>query len=326
MRVLVTSSGRRVELINALATAMKGLGLVGEVFTSDASKLSPTSHLSKRHFQLPYVHDLGYSKELASLCSSEGVDLLVPTIDPELLVAAQMRDELQSMGTKVVVSDVRTIEICGDKRKTHEFLSRLGIPTPKQWPLESKTLAEIELPIVVKPARGSMSSGVIRVESKAHLSSLAGLERLDYIAESVATGLEFTVSTYVDRQGRCIAAVPRQRFDVRGGEVAKAVTRSEPEVEALAKLIVESLPGARGPLNVQMFFDPNSGSATVIEINARLGGGDPLAWMAGANVPRWILEEGLGMQPQMTQPWQSNLWMLRFDSSIFVTQDQIDES
>ena len=86
----------------------------------------------------------------------------------------------------------------------------------------------------------------------------------------------------------------------------------------------EAGPGAYGALNVQVFVAGDvhePASLAVIEINARYGGGFPLSLEAGADFPRWMLEELLGL-PTTASPddWRSGLVMLRYDAAVFVDE------
>ena len=57
----------------------------------------------------------------------------------------------------------------------------------------------------------------------------------------------------------------------------------------------------------------------VIEVNARFGGGFPLAREAGADFPRWLVEEVAGLPSTAREDgWQDGLVMLRYDAAVFV--------
>jgi carbamoyl-phosphate synthase large subunit len=106
---------------------------------------------------------------------------------------------------------------------------------------------------------------------------------------------------------------------VRGGEVSKAVTIRSPVLERLAVDVCETLPGAYGALAIQAFLGGGAGDVAIIEINARFGGGYPLSREAGADFPRWMLEDLAGRPSTASaDSWQSGLVMLRYDAAVFV--------
>ena len=64
---------------------------------------------------------------------------------------------------------------------------------------------------------------------------------------------------------------------------------------------------------------PANGKVYIFEINLRFGGGVPLSIAAGANLPRYVLEETLGLpvSAKLGQ-FKPNLLMLRYDQAVFV--------
>jgi carbamoyl-phosphate synthase large subunit len=55
----------------------------------------------------------------------------------------------------------------------------------------------------------------------------------------------------------------------------------------------------------------------LFEINARFGGGFPLAHNAGAYFTRWLLEEAAGHSSDANNNWRSGVRMLRYDAAVF---------
>jgi carbamoyl-phosphate synthase large subunit len=171
--------------------------------------------------------------------------------------------------------------------------------------------------VVVKPRFGSASIGLAVVRDRVELE-LATREG-DFVVEQRAPGDEYTIDTLVDTNGRCVGAVPRRRLEVRAGEVSKGVTARVERLLDLARCVSEALPGAYGPLTIQIFLDGSTEETHVIEINPRFGGGFPLAFAAGAKFPRRLVEEILGIQPKSSvDDWRDGLVMLRYDEGIFV--------
>ena len=112
--------------------------------------------------------------------------------------------------------------------------------------------------------------------------------------------------------------MPRQRLEVRGGEVSKGITRRDWVYDYLLQRL-RVLPGARGCLTLQVFAGPQAGEVLGIEINPRFGGGFPLSLAAGADFPAWLLREYLhGETLPFCDDWERDLMMLRYDAKVLV--------
>ncbi len=319
--ILISSVGRRAQLVDCFRRAAKELDIALSVLGTDAApELSPASHLVDRCFQVPRCSDSQFVPKTIAICRNQHVNLIVPTIDHELPIYATHAKDFEIVGAKVLISSPSAVDIAFDKRQTNEWFVAHGFPTVTQRSLEQvlRNLSQWTFPVIVKPRRGSASIGVRIVNDAEMLESLKGQDVL--LVESIARGLEHTTNLFVDRSGRCLCAVPHQRLETRGGEVSKGITVKNHKLMELAKSVAEALPGARGPLNLQGFVDKNN-EVQFTEINARFGGGFPLAAAAGANFCRWILEDMIGLPSSASfSNWRDHLLMLRFDSAIFIQE------
>ncbi len=317
--VLISSAGRRVELLRIFRKSLGELGLDGEVLAIDQSKASAAFHSADRAFVVPRCTSPEFVPEVHEICRSNEVSLVVPTIDTELPMYASARSTFSSQGTTVAVSTPEVVAIAGDKVRTHDWLVAQGFPTVKQSSVAEvlASPADWTLPVLAKPRFGSASIGVQRIEKREQLECLADPER--FIVQRLAPGTEHTIDAYVDSSGRCRCTVPRRRIEVRAGEVSKGVTVRESALMTLVHDICTKLPGAFGVLNVQVFHDPGTHQMNVIEINPRFGGGFPLAWQAGALFPKWLLEEVHHLPSSISaDAWRDGLVMLRYDAAVFV--------
>lgn len=322
--VLVSSAGRRVELLRAFRRALDALGLDGRVLATDASWYSSAFHAADEAFLVPRLDAPDFVACLVELCEKQQVDLVVPTIDTEMAALAVGRDQLAAVGTTVALSGDDVVDIAADKQLTHDWLVANGFPTVAQAGAEAVLAdpAAWTFPLITKPRFGSAGIGVRIVHDAAELALAAGSRALgEMVVQSPAPGREHTIDVLADRSGRCVCAVPRRRIEVRSGEVSKGVTVRSPELQALAADICEALPGAFGTITVQVFVGDAPGELAVIEINARYGGGFPLSREAGADFPRWQLEELLGLpSTATTDGWCDGLVMLRYDAAVFVDE------
>ena len=326
--VLVSSAGRRIELLRGFRRAFASLGLDGRVIATDASWYSSAFHDADEAFLVPRLDSGDYIPALLALCEKQQVDLVIPTIDTEMAAWVEGRDRFAAIGTTVALSGAGVVDIAADKQRTHEWLVANGFPTVEQATPEAVLAdpASWPFPLVAKPRFGSAGIGVGIVRDAGELAVAVGRPELgEMVVQTLAAGREHTIDVLADRDGHCVCAVPRRRIEVRSGEVSKGVTVRSPRLQDLAARICAALPGAFGTITVQVFVDgdPDDEAAdlAVIEINARYGGGFPLALEAGADFPRWQLEELLGLPSTATPDgWRDGLVMLRYDAAVFVDE------
>ncbi len=303
---------------------MERLGVSGKMIAVDCSEYAPAFYRADVARKVPRCTDPDFVPVMLDLCREEKIRLIVPTIDTELPVYAEHRAVFESIGTRVAVSHPDTVEIAADKSRTNAWLVANGFPTVRQgFPEE---VMEIEdgwsFPLVVKPRCGSASVGVQIVTAREFLPGVCcGKEGL--VVEEQAPGIEHTINVYVSRSGKCMAAVPHKRLEVRAGEVSKGITVRNEQLMNAARNIAEALPGAHGPMNIQMFLTEDH-RLNVIEINPRFGGGYPLSHAAGADFPGMLIREALGeVVDRPCTDWQDGLVMLRYDDAVFLHKDAL---
>ena len=282
--VLISSAGRRVALVRAFGAALRELELDGQVLASDMSPLRRRYLPRTAMFLVPPCTDDQFVTTLLELCEQDGVRLVVPAIDTELMTLAAHREVFSELGVVIAISSEPVVTIGSDKALTHQWLVGAGLPTVAQAAMSAGT-PPFDYPFLVKPRFGSASIGVRTVPDAAAFEAVLA-DETELVAQELATGQEFTIDLLADADGRCLCAVPRERIETRAGEVSKAVTRRLAELIDLAVAACESLPHPFGPLTLQVFWDRANHEVKVIELNPRFGGGYPLAWEAAATP--WI--------------------------------------
>lgn len=317
--VLISSAGRRHALLDLFRRALRQLDLHGELMAVDATPLSAAFQSADRAFVVPRTASPEFIPTVLELCRAHEIRLVVPTIDPELPLYAAHREAFARIGTTVAISSPAVVAIGNDKVLTHRWLREAGFPVPRQATVGEVLEAQAQwpFPLFAKPVNGSGSVGATVVHDAAELGAVA--RGGGFLVQTLAPGVEHTIDFLADRAGRCRCAVPRRRLEVRAGEMSKGVTVRSPLLEGLAERLCAALPGAYGTLCVQAFHDEESGALTVIELNPRFGGGYPLAWEAGAQFPRWMIEELLGLPSTASRDgWRDGLVMLRYDEAVFL--------
>lgn len=138
---------------------------------------------------------------------------------------------------------------------------------------------------------------------------------MEYVDKAIYK--EFTVDMYYGNDGMVKSIVPRQRIEIRAGEINKGVTRKN-SIIAYLRSRLGHLEGVRGVICLQLFYDETSGDIKAIEINPRFGGGYPLSYEAGANYIEYLIREYLlGQNLEYDESWKDNFLMLRYDAAVF---------
>ncbi len=317
MNIIITSAGRRVSLVRAFKTELAKLVDNGKVYAADANpQQSAACHVADGFVEVPLVKSSKYIDTLIAFCTQNDISLVIPTIDMELMVLATHINQFKASNITVVLSSKDFIRKCRNKRIIHEFFTSKGISVAKEYQKDNYSL-----PIYIKPLDGSRSvdNYIIRCKEELrdfHFSNekLMFLEYLDHDHYD-----EFTCDLYYNKQGSLKCVVPRKRIEVRDGEVNKGLTLNN-ELVPYIKKHLKTIEGARGCLTAQFFMHKTNHTIYGIEINPRFGGGFPLSYLAGANFPKWVIQEYLFDQEinENFDVWESNLLMIRYDDEILV--------
>lgn len=317
MNILITSAGRRVSLLRFFQQELQKAFPQAKVFASDANpEYAAACRIADGFFKVSRVTAANYITELLQLALDNGIKLIIPTIDTELLVLSENLELFRENGIEIVVSDFDTVKIFRDKRATHEFFKQHGINCAKEYSKDNYML-----PMYLKPYDGSRSVDNFTITDATQLTDyhfsnekLMFLEYLDHKQFS-----EYTIDLYYDRNSKLKCFIPRKRIEVRDGEVNKAITKKLPVFEKIWSKM-EFIKGFRGCITFQVFVHSETEALYGIEINPRFGGGYPLSYLAGGNFPKWIIEEYLLKNETITvcDDWEENLMMLRYDGEVLV--------
>ena len=286
MNILFTGAGRRVELIKAFREAAFRNGYTLRIHAADMSAEAPVLVFCDRVHDICAMGDAAYIPSLLRICEAEHIDLLIPTIDTDLLVLSEQREAFAAAGTRVLISSPDFIRVCRDKNRTGEFFRSCGLKAPE-------TVHAVEdyrgsFPAFIKPKDGSSSVNAFVAEDEKALAYYAGIVP-DYVIQPRIEGEEYTVDICCDFEGRLLFAVPRCRLRVRAGEVQKTrICMDERMIHAARAIADQARPC--GPVTVQLIRERATGEDYFIEINPRFGGGAPVSVLAGADSPAVLLK------------------------------------
>lgn len=278
-RILFTAVGRRVELMQAFRQASQKLNIGVRIYGADMSDTAPALAFCDDTRNVCGMREENYIPQLLQICQDDRIDLLIPTIDTDLLILSQNAEKFAEIGTKVLISSSDKIAICRDKNYTADFFGECGLKAPQT--VNHYQNYHGPYPCFIKPKDGSSSINAFRVEKESDLKVYA--EKIgDYIIQPFIEGTEYTVDIFCDYDGNPIYITPRIRLAVRSGEVLKTEMAMDEKIIEESKKIIDHFKPC-GPITVQLIRQKRTGDDYYIEINPRYGGGAPLSMKAGAD-------------------------------------------
>ena len=315
MNLLFTGVGRRIELLQAFRSAALVLDKPLIIYGADLAGTAPALACCDYARQVVAMNDPGYIDNLLQICSDEHIDLVIPTIDTDLLVLSENRERFELIGTRVMISSPEMIRICRDKNITSQFFVDCGLQAP--IPVNDWHKYKSGYPAFIKPKDGSSSVNAFKVENIEELEMYAGKVK-DYIVQPFVSGREYTIDIFCNWDGDPISIVPRVRLQVRAGEVLKTqICKDQIMIQEMQVLCRSFKPC--GPLTVQLIKD-FEGINWYIEINPRFGGGAPLSMKAGARSAEAILKLMDGDKVEYITDIADGAIYSRFDQSVCITE------
>lgn len=317
VHILVTGVGRRVELMQTFRQAALQLNINLKLYGADMAGTAPALAYCDYTRKVCAMRDSHYIQQLVDICVADEIDLVLPTIDTDLLVLAQNVTAFEAVGTKVLISKPDKILVCRDKNNTGDFFVSCGLKAPVTY--NNYKGYPGPYPCFIKPKDGSSSINAFKVEDEEELAVYAGQVE-DYIIQPFVSGREFTIDIFCDFDGNPIFITPRERLQVRAGEVLKTqIFMDNTMIEEAKKLCKAFKPC--GPMTVQLIQDKNTGENYYIEINPRYGGGSPLSMKSGARSAEALLRLLCGEEVGYQEHSSCNGAVYsRFDQSVCISE------
>ncbi|WJF91711.1 ATP-grasp domain-containing protein [Paraburkholderia bonniea] len=287
MRIMITGAGGP-----AAISIWKSLYPQHELHMADMDPCAAGLYLvpAAQRLIVPRGDSPEFVGSVQEACRVRGIEMLLSTVDAELVPVAEAASSFEAGGTRVPLSPVETLRLCRDKYLLLEHLKH-AVPVPEFGLLSAATLDQaLVFPLFAKPRLGAGSRGIALIHHKDDLRALP----LDgsYLLQEWLPGEEYSVDCYVRSDGVVLAAVPRDRMKTDSGIAVASRTRHLDElIEAGAN--TAQVAGIRYVANVQ-FKRASDGRFKLLEINPRFPGTLPLTTAAGIDIPALLVADVRG--------------------------------
>ena len=330
MNILLTSAGRRSYIVDYFkkVSGFKKIYASNSVYTIALER-------ADGYLISPLIYDSSYIPSIISFCKSNNISVVLSLFDIDLLVLAQNANKFADNGIKLILAPASFIEVCNDKFKTFEFVKSLGIKTPLTFKNLDETKralsnGELSFPIIVKPRWGMASMGIYIVEDEEELeffsrkcnkvivnsylkyeSSMTKDEPVIY--QEFLKGKEYGLDVLNDLNGHYVKTFAKRKITMRSGETDLGLTSETKSFETIAQKIASNS-NHQGICSIDCFKNEND-DIFVIEMNCRISGHYPLAYLAGFNYPQ-LLSDWLNGLP-------TNPDLLRFETGLYIIKDLV---
>jgi predicted ATP-grasp superfamily ATP-dependent carboligase len=302
--ILVTSAGRgsAISIIRALGRAGYRVIAADSIFQS----LGFRSRFAYKSiiYPSPENYPQRFVEYLLKIVKVQDVKLLIPVTDLEILPIIAARDLFESI-TCVALPANNLLEMVNDKIKTFQLAKKVGVPVPKTFIAKNsedalKLSKELSWPVVVKPQYSKkilngnkiVSFGVDYAQNPNELVRLMrSLEqKCDVLLQSYQPGVGYGIEI-LTRKGEPLAAFAHRRLreiPVTGG--ASCYRQSIKLDKTLYSNAVHLMKELDWTGVAMVEFKVNGSDTWLMEINGRVWGSLPLAYVSGVNFPLMLTE------------------------------------
>lgn len=286
------------------------------LFMGDMDPLSTGLYLveASQREVIPPAKDDNFVATILSICEKKNIDVLIPTVDMELIQIAERKEDFEAIGTKVMVAEESVLKNIMNKHNLLTALKddldvgnfdMLSTTDTVQWLCKK---------VVIKPVSGSGSRGVEIYDQFEQIPRVK-FEQEDIMIQEFLEGPEYSVDVMVDADGEVRAAVPRLRLRTDSGVSMTGLVDKNQAVIDYATEVAKKI-GLTFAGNIQIIVDPELGPR-LVEINPRFSGGLSLVVAAGANTPAMCLDSILGEKVETVSDFKE-LAMVRSFNETFM--------
>lgn len=243
----------------------------------------------------PRVDDSSYDGWLEALIAREGVDLVLPTSEAEL-IHLSCNNVLSIGGAAIVMANRKALEVGSDKLTTAEFLSGAGISAPRTIAVDAFG-PDFPLPCIFKPRRSAGSKSVFVCRSKEDVAFYKARHPAAILQELLEPAdREVTCAVYRGRSGTAVLQLLRTLV---GGFTGWAQVINDDEISLQCTRVAEAIE-LRGSINVQLRLTPSG--PRIFEINPRFSSTVLIRHRMGFTDAVWQIREALGQAVAYHQP------------------------
>ncbi len=315
INVLFTSIWNCVSIIKYFRKAKEDLGINGNLIAIDIDKYAPGIHVADKYYIVKKLNEEWFDEQIIEICKKENIHLIIPTRDDDIPYFAKRKEIFEKMNIVCMVPELSISEICNDKYKFYEYLTKHKIPTIKTY---ENIVSWITFPCIVKPRFWSWSKWVKEILTEKELKET---DTDGCVIQEKEIWTEYTIDYFGDFTWEPLCVIPRIRLKVFNGESILWITKNNKNIIDICIKLGNTMK-LIGHNTIQCFYYEN-GTVKILEINPRFWWWAPLGIEAWCNSPKMLLEMMQGTKIEPITEFKEDLMMIRYTDNIFIDQKEI---
>ncbi len=281
--------------------------------------------LLDKTFIVPYPssEEQDFMARLFYIQDTFGLDVIVPTLDAELPIYIQGRQQLDARGIRTFLPTREQYEL-RSKKSLSDVASRIGLSLPPTETVSSpddlvKAIDRIGFPAMIKGLFYKAYRAHTYQEAVSHFHHIVSEWGYPVLVQKVVQGEEVNVIGVGDGQGGDLGLLAIKKLWITSlGKIWTGVTiQNEPLLRASREFLREF--GWRGAFELECIISGDQ--IYLIEINPRFPAWVYFATGAGLNLPSRLVRAALGLPVERASSYEAGRLYVRYTYDIVTSMD-----
>lgn len=245
-------------------------------------------------FPYPSAGNAAILSRLDYIHSAYPIDILIPTLDAEIMPLIQLEDALAERGIQMLLPRADSFKARG-KTELDALAKACGCRTPRSISVfepmgAAKAAAELGYPVIIKGQYYEAFKAPTEAGMLAHFHAIVNKWGAPVLVQEFIAGSEYNVVAVGDGEGGTggYCTVRKTIISEKGKGYGAIVIRDE-TLNRIALRIIEHLRW-RGPVEVEFMRDDVTGEYCIIEVNPRFPAWVDFPSTIGRNLPALVVE------------------------------------
>ncbi|MBI5682646.1 MAG: ATP-grasp domain-containing protein [Deltaproteobacteria bacterium] len=257
-----------------------------------------------------------------------GLHFIIPTLDSELYNFLSIENDINKHGIMTFLPAREQLESCS-KINIGKLGDRLSISVPQDYCIRKTdklgaAADTIGFPLIVKGLFYEAYKANNMNEAMGFVNKITKKWGMPVILQQYIEGEEYNITAVGDGRGDYIGAVCMKKLYITDkGKAWSGITIKDNSLFEITERFFASMKW-RGPLELELIKDKNTGEYNLLEVNPRFPAWIYLAKAAGINLPWLTVKIACGEKVKKTTEYKIGVIFNRYVDEVILKVDTLD--